>query len=72
MTLDEVFRIALEHFPTAHVMEDIDGEITIHTGLKWEAPLGYSGRGPSSIPAKYRDDVELREMAADEDTAQGE
>ena len=61
MTLDKLFRIALEHFPMAHITEDLDGEIRIHTGLMYEPPLGVSG-GPQNLPANRRNEVELREM----------
>ena len=40
MTLDKLFRIALEHFPMAHITEDLDGEIRIHTGLMYEPLWG--------------------------------
>ena len=40
MTRDKLFRIALEHFPMAHITEDLDGEIRIHTGLMYEPPFG--------------------------------
>jgi len=33
MTLDDVFRIALEHFPLCHVGEDSEGEVIIFTGM---------------------------------------
>ena len=33
MTLDDVFRIALKHFPLCHVGEDIEGEVVIFTGM---------------------------------------
>jgi len=62
MTLDKLFRIALEHFPMAHITEDLDGEIRIHTGLMYEPPLGYAGSGPQNIPPLNRCDVDLRPM----------
>ena len=62
MTLDELFKIALEKFPMANIQEDMDGEVVIYTGLMYDAPLGYDGFGPQNIPAKYRPDMELREM----------
>ena len=62
MTLDDLFRLALEHFPMANIQEDMDGEVIIYTGLMYDAPLGYNGFGPQNIPAKYRPDMELREM----------
>ena len=62
MTLDELFRAALEKFPMANIQEDIDGEIIIYTGLMYDAPLGYDGFGPQNIPAKYWGDIELRDM----------
>ena len=61
MTLDDVFRIALEHFPMAHITEDLDGEIRIHTGLVYEPPLGVDG-GPQNLPANRRHEVDLREL----------
>ena len=33
MTLDDVFRIALEHFPLCHVGEDTEGQVVIFTGM---------------------------------------
>jgi len=33
MTLDDVFRIALKHFPLCHVGEDTEGEVVIFTGM---------------------------------------
>jgi hypothetical protein len=45
----------------AHITEDLDGEIRIHTGLMYERPLGISG-GPQNLPANRRNEVELREM----------
>ena len=33
MRLDDVFRIALEHFPLCHVGEDSEGEVVIFTGM---------------------------------------
>ncbi len=32
-TLDDVFRIALEHFPLCHVGEDTEGQVVIFTGM---------------------------------------
>ena len=32
-TLDDVFRIALEHFPLCHVGEDAEGQVVIFTGM---------------------------------------
>ena len=61
MTLDDVFRIALEHFPMAHITEDLDGEIRIHTGLVYEPPKGASG-GPQNLPANRLHEVDLREL----------
>ena len=63
MTLDELFRVTLEKFPMANIQEDMDGEVIIYTGLMYDAPMGYEGFGPQNIPAKYRPDMELREMA---------
>jgi hypothetical protein len=62
MNLDDLFKTALEHFPMANIQEDMDGEVIIYTGLMYDAPLGYDGFGPQNIPAKYRSDMELREM----------
>ena len=33
MTRDDVFMIALKHFPLCHVGEDIEGEVGIFTGM---------------------------------------
>ena len=33
MRLDDVFRIALKHFPLCHVGEDVEGEVVIFTGM---------------------------------------
>ena len=62
MTLDDLFKLALEHFPMAEVQEDLDGQVIIYTGLMYDAPLGYNGFGPQNIPPKHRADTELREM----------
>ena len=62
MTLDELFSVAYQVFPQAHVSEDMDGEIIIHTGLMWDAPLGFNGCGPQNIPHKVQPYVELREL----------
>ena len=62
MTLDELFSVAYQTFPKAHVSEDLDGEIIIHTGLMWDAPMGFAGHGPQNIPDKVMPYVELREM----------
>ena len=64
MTLDELFRTALEKFPMANIQEDIDGEVIIYTGLMYDPPLGYDGFGPQNIPVKYWGDIELRDMNA--------
>ena len=61
MTLDDLFKIA-QQFPMANIQEDMDGEVVIYTGLMYDAPLAYDGFGPQNIPAKYRPDMELREM----------
>ena len=66
MTLDDLFKLALEHFPMATIQEDLEGEIVIYTGLMYDAPLGYNGFGPQNIPAKYRPDMELREMTSED------
>ena len=62
MMLDELFSAAYQTFPKAHISEDMDGEIIIHTGLIWEAPFGFQGFGPQNIPDKVMPHVELREM----------
>ena len=61
MTLDDIFRIALEHFPMAHITEDLDGEVRIHTGLIMDRTLGATG-GPQNVPPDHRVNVRLREM----------
>ena len=66
MTLDELFKTAIEKFPMANIQEDIDGEVIIYTGLMYDAPLGYDGFGPQNIPAKYRPDMELREITSED------
>jgi|TARA_Y100000034_G_C6698825_1_gene308064 hypothetical protein len=62
MNLGEFFGAVYHAFPLAHVSEDLDGEIIIHTGLIWEAPFGFQGYGPQNIPDKVQPTVELREM----------
>ena len=62
MNLGEFFGAVYHTFPKAHVSEDLDGEIIIHTGLIWEAPFGFQGYGPQNIPEKVQPTVELREM----------
>jgi|TARA_B100001971_G_C18043130_1_gene458732 hypothetical protein len=62
MMLDELFSVAYQTFPKAHISEDMDGEIIIHTGLMWEAPFGFQGHGPQNIPEKVQPTVQLREM----------
>ena len=62
MKLSELFGVAYHAFPKAHVSEDMDGEIIIHTGLMWEAPFGFQGYGPQNIPLEVQPTVELREM----------
>ena len=62
MTLDDIFRIALEHFPMAHITEDLDGEVRIHTGLIMDRPLGGATGGPQNVQPDHRQFVELREM----------
>ena len=64
MMLSELFSVAYQTFPKAHISEDMDGEIIIHTGLMWEAPFGFQGHGPQNIPEKVQPTVELREMNA--------
>ena len=62
MKLDELFSTTYYNFPKAHISEDLDGEIIIHTGLMWEAPFGFQGFGPQNIPEKVQPTVQLREM----------
>ena len=68
MTLDQLWRIALEHFPLAHITEDLDGEIVIATGLMMEGNtrLVMLGLTAANIPAKYQSDVQLREMTSED------
>ena len=33
MKIDDVFRIAVEHFPLCHVIQDQEGEVVIFTGM---------------------------------------
>ena len=66
MTLDALFRLALEHFPMATIQEDLEGEIVIYTGLMYDAPLGHNGFGPQNIPEKRRNDIQLREMNSED------
>jgi len=67
MTLDQLWRIALEHFPACHITEDIDGEIVIATGLIMEGPpLGMDGLTVANIPAKQQQHVQLREMTGED------
>ena len=68
MTLDQLWRIALEHFPLAHITEDVDGEIVIATGLMMEGNtrLVMLGLTAANIPAKYQSDVQLREMTSED------
>ena len=70
MTLDQLWRIALEHFPLAHITEDLDGEIVIATGLMMEGNtrLVMLGLTAANIPAKYQSDVQLREMTGEDIT----
>ena len=62
MTLDDLYKLVEEHFPMAHISEDMDGEVLIYTGLMYEAPLGYAGSGPQNIPRHNRCDVDIRPM----------
>ena len=61
MRLDQLYKVLKDHFPLAHLSEDMDGEIMIYTGLMYEAPPGYSG-GPQNVPPDCRVNVRLREM----------
>jgi len=61
MRLDQLYKVLKDHFPLAHLSEDLDGEIMIYTGLMYEAPPGYSG-GPQNVPPDCRVNVRLREM----------
>tara|TARA_R110000824_G_scaffold395440_1_gene596069 strand:+ start:224 stop:439 length:216 start_codon:yes stop_codon:yes gene_type:complete len=63
MRLDQLYKVLEDHFPLAHLSEDLDGEIQIYTGLVYEAPPGYSG-GPQNVPPGSRVNVRLREMNA--------
>ena len=67
MTLDDIYKLALKHFPLAHITEDMDGEIVIATGLMMEGPpLGMQNLTVANIPAKYQSDVQLREMTSED------
>jgi len=75
MTLDDIYKLALKHFPLAHITEDMDGEIVIATGMKMEdevrrprrsLPLGMQGLTAANIPGKYHADIQLREMTSED------
>ena len=61
MRLDQLYKVLEDHFPLGHIVEDMDGEIKIYTGLVYEAPPVYSG-GPQYVPPDHRVNVRLREM----------
>ena len=44
-----------------YIIEDMDGEIKIYTGLFMDRPLGATG-GPQNVPPDHRTNVRLREM----------
>ena len=62
MRLDQLYKVLDDHFPLGHIVEDMDGEIKIYTGLVYDAPLGFNGFGPQNIPPNHRVNVRLREM----------
>ena len=64
MTLDQLYKKVAANFPLGHIVQDMDGEVVIYTGLMYEAPLGYAGSGPQNIPPLNRCDVDLRPMNA--------
>jgi|TARA_R110000824_G_scaffold87904_1_gene216356 hypothetical protein len=69
MTLEELWEIALDHFPACHITEDLDGEIVIATGMKMEGPpMGMQGLTAANIPPKYQSYVQLREMTHEDIT----
>ena len=61
MRLDQLYKVLEDHFPLGHIIEDMDGEIKIYTGLFMDRPLGSTG-GPQNVPPDYRTNVRLREM----------
>ena len=61
MKLDQLYKVLEDHFPLGHIIEDMDGEIKIYTGLFMDRPLGGTG-GPQNVPPDYRVNVRLREM----------
>ena len=63
MRLDQLYKVLEDHFPLGHIIEDMDGEIKIYTGLFMDRPLGATG-GPQHVPPDYRVNVRLREMNA--------
>ena len=67
MRLDQLYKVLEDHFPLAHLSEDLDGEIQIYTGLMYEAPPGYSG-GPQNVPPDHRTHITLREMTHEDIT----
>ena len=34
MHFDDIYNMILEHFPTAQLGEDLDGQLIVHTGLE--------------------------------------
>ena len=63
MRLDQLYKVLEDHFPLGHIIEDMDGEIKIYSGLFMDRPLGATG-GPQNVPPDYRVNVRLREMNA--------
>ena len=61
MRLDQLYKVLEDHFPLGHIIEDMDGEIKIYTGLFMDRPLGATG-GPQNVPHNCRVNVRLREM----------
>ena len=61
MRLDQLYKVLEDHFPLGHIIEDMDGEIKIYTGLFMDRPLGSTG-GPQNVPPNYRTNVRLRKM----------
>ena len=61
MKLDQLYKVLEDHFPLGHIIEDMDGEIKIYTGLFMDRPLGATG-GPQNGPHNCRVYVRLREM----------
>ena len=61
MRLDQLYKVLEDHFPLGHIIEDMDGEIKIYTGLFMDRPLGATG-GPQNVQPDHRQFVQLREM----------